>query len=1348
MNDIDEITIINYIKRKYPRIIFKHGSNNSIGFIVLNNKIVGYITGNGEINKLKNPIEITDDMLNNLPLVTSINEDNKNLLENVENINDRMLNINEFKNEKYDVLVDEKNKELLFIKKEYTNKLNEIIIEHKNELSKLEEHIINCKNKLLNEKQLIINAIKEYKTQITNYIKDIVNNKESNDYDKLNEMYVKLLKDKNDIENSMIILITKEKEKNKSTEGHVDELNNTIKIIQDELNKIKSSFSEKELENVMKNEYNKNCIQVILNQKSSIIEEIKDYKNKWIEWVDNNNINIESQKDKLKNELEIIYSNLKNVANAKNEYIEKLNLSINDKNVLINKLNTNISDIKTEVNKSLNEQIYKLSIKNEELLKMNIEKDETLKNKERIINEMMIQLDHVKQLLEKNNSNVVQDKSIDIDNCYITLQKFMNVNNMFYRKKQVISILDKIIKDNVKFSNLSDIMKENMIKKFEKVKIEINKHIDFLDLNKYINSPIIKLFKSKSTIKNIPIEFCEELNNISSYWTNNIGIFREQDHILTNIYEDLSGAVRVYIKIKPLNIEQKEIVYIEDHTKKITVDCLDKKETYGEFFGVFSDKFSNKDIYTGIQGGDIHNIKIPEFEEQNDMETINPGLFSTFKQVEDGYSIVLFGYGLSGSGKCLGRNTPILMYDGTIKMVQDVVDGDLVMGDDSRARRVFGITRGRDTMYKVRNVKGESYIVNSEHILSLKYTGKKQLKDRENRHSYQVIWFNKNNIGFDSRTFSYKNRNKAEVYIEAQHFYNNVQDDLYIDIDVQKYLSLSNNFKDSLKGYKVPVEFPHRDVEIDPYMIGYWLGDGNANSCIITTQESSVIKYHQNNLAQYHCYLQFQPSSKYVYRINSTKSSNYFMTILRKYNLLNNKHIPNIYKSNSREQRLKLLAGILDADGSYDKEKRTFEFSQSLEHETIMDDVIYLCQSLGFACYKNKKQTSWTYLGEKKYGEAWRISISGEGIEQIPTLSPRKQALPRRQIKDVLVSGITVEELPEDDYYGFAVDGNHRFLLGNFTVTHNTYTLLGEKNVPGLLHYGLANLNNVANIKLKYLFEQYIDKFVPTINKIRGNIINLIREIPQLKKYSIDETKEFSEYIDNKINVNNIHINDINTLTNLLENYRKNHHRIKKTPNNPVSSRSHLYMVYEILFENGKSGYITVVDTAGRESPLDIYNMFIDTSKRIDLTTILGPTGGSHVVKRYIKSEYSDYDENDVFEILKEGFYINETINHLIYFFNKKNYKSTKIINQTSLEKYNNNKYYVNPKVEEESIDSINNCLMIPILKFLDVISNKQQDTIDYKPTKFICIICVRKDEAYCNQIFDSLAFGNKIKSS
>jgi hypothetical protein len=410
---------------------------------------------------------------------------------------------------------------------------------------------------------------------------------------------------------------------------------------------------------------------------------------------------------------------------------------------------------------------------------------------------------------------------------------------------------------------------------------------------------------------------------------------------------------------------------------------------------------------------------------------------NVFSKVKDEFSIVIFG-----------RNTPILMYDGIIKMTQDVVDGDLIMDDESRARRVFGVTRGKDTMYKITNNKKESYIVNSEHILSLKYIGRKHLNHRIDRNSYQVIWFNKEKIGFKYKTFNYKNKNKSEVYTEAQEFYNNIQDDLYIDIPVQKYLSLSKHFKEFLVGYKVPVEFPYRDLELDPYMIGFWLGDGTSSTSEITTQDSTVLKYFTENLAQYKCYLKFNndKNNKYKYRINGDGSgkehSNYFMSILRKHNLIDNKHIPNIYKCNSKEQRLKLLAGLLDADGSYNKNTKMFEFTQGLIHETLFDDVVYLCRSLGFACYKNKKQTSWTYLNVKKYGEAWRICISGKDIEKIPTKIKRKQALPRRQIKDVLVSGITIEKLPEDNYYGFSVDGNHRFLLGNFIVTHNS--LLGN----------------------------------------------------------------------------------------------------------------------------------------------------------------------------------------------------------------------------------------------------------------------------------------------------------------
>jgi hypothetical protein len=75
-----------------------------------------------------------------------------------------------------------------------------------------------------------------------------------------------------------------------------------------------------------------------------------------------------------------------------------------------------------------------------------------------------------------------------------------------------------------------------------------------------------------------------------------------------------------------------------------------------------------------------------------------------------------------GRGKCLGKNTPILMYDGTIKMVQDICVGDILMGDDSTPRNVLTLARGREMMYKINGTNDCDYIVNESHILSLKYS--------------------------------------------------------------------------------------------------------------------------------------------------------------------------------------------------------------------------------------------------------------------------------------------------------------------------------------------------------------------------------------------------------------------------------------------------------------------------------------------------------------------------------------------------------------------------------------------------------------------------------------------------
>jgi hypothetical protein len=360
--------------------------------------------------------------------------------------------------------------------------------------------------------------------------------------------------------------------------------------------------------------------------------------------------------------------------------------------------------------------------------------------------------------------------------------------------------------------------------------------------------------------------------------------------------------------------------------------------------------------------------------DENEMKSLDIGSNlsksqkSAFDLFKKGKSLLVLGS--AGCGKCLNFDTPVLMYDGSVKMVQNIQKDDLLMGDDSLPRKVLNTTTGKDTMYEVKNVKGESYIVNSHHILSLKYSNKKSISDRKQKNAYQVRWFDNKCINHNYKTFSYKNKNKKEVFDEANQFLKLIIENLYVDIPIKEYVKLKS-IKQYLNGYSVPIYFPEKVLDFDPYIIGLWLGDGTANCTQITSKDSSIIKYLSQNLCKYNCYLSFPPSSIYGYNICSTnkhnphftESTNEFKRTLVNNNLLNNKHIPMIYKCNSRENRLKLLAGLLDSDGSYDR--GCYEFTQSIEHEQLMDDVIYLCRSLGLLVIRIQRKRV-GHIKEKK----------------------------------------------------------------------------------------------------------------------------------------------------------------------------------------------------------------------------------------------------------------------------------------------------------------------------------------------------------------------------------------------
>lgn len=350
--------------------------------------------------------------------------------------------------------------------------------------------------------------------------------------------------------------------------------------------------------------------------------------------------------------------------------------------------------------------------------------------------------------------------------------------------------------------------------------------------------------------------------------------------------------------------------------------------------------------------------------------------------------------GPPGTAKCYGEGTPILMYNGKIKLVEDIQPKDWVMGDDSTPRKVLNLVRGKGKLYKITPIKGDSFIVNEDHILPLVKSGRR--------------------IRSHGVTKGYRNEEE------------------FFDVSVKDFLQIKG--RERYKLYRTGVEFAPKQVLIDPYILGLWLGDGNKGNAGITSFDPEIIE----KIEIYAKELQLQVTSSRKGKYSITRGHQIggsqafsFQGLLRNYNLIKNKHIPDVYKHNSWEMRLALLAGLIDSDGT--KDSRYDGLSYTCTDKRLMEDVIYLCRSLGFAAYRKWSHTTCGDLESTSY----RIYISGD-LSQIPIQVERKKCGERKQIKNPLIVGFKIELVGIDDYYGFSLNGNQRHLLGDFTVQHNS----------------------------------------------------------------------------------------------------------------------------------------------------------------------------------------------------------------------------------------------------------------------------------------------------------------------
>lgn len=1017
---------LDIIRQQFPESIYKPPLEQLlykkiIAYIVTKNHIVGYIDDRGFIRRIKVPIFNTSQ---NLPILYGVStKDNSEIL-NILNDSPIDNNITELqmdlqqKTKSYNALYDSKNNEIILLKTEFNNIIDNLQsqlnttqrdlenIKRENESTQLEfqqtkSKFEDCKSKILYEKDTIVQQINDYKENIKKYIKNnLVStntidqlkkdlNNVQNERDSLNRQLDKLIQINQELtlnkelkENDEIdrnndkktikklqrelqvltkketslqseysdalykrdTLITKLDELNKQMLSEKKELeyklnrvlNNNVSneqrdllqqnidIITAELTNVSEELRRSNLKRLALEENSKNCTNNILTNKELVIERIREYNNKWKEWYNNTQENSKNVRSDLLNQISILKSELDNIRNQK---------SVSDDQVLI--LKRNIIDIENELKNTINKQLVTINERDEQFKLSQLESAK----KDQVILELSKELEKLREQVYKANTINIRD-TLDYDNCLDVLKQFISLNNIFSKKLDILSKISSIISNNIDVIIPDDSLKYDIINRFNKIKSNIENYITFLDLPKYINSPNLDLLKNNDTRSSVPKEFCDELSNILLYWNTNKSDFIKYSSELTSIYEDLSGSVRVYVRLKPDN-ENNGLLNIDNDNKLINFVCNGKESTFGPFYNIYDGTWNNKSIFNGNKS------EIPDEL---------TGLNGVFSQVQLGYSIILAGYGASGSGK--------------------------------------------------------------------------------------------------------------------------------------------------------------------------------------------------------------------------------------------------------------------------------------------------------------------------------------------------------------------------------------------------SFSLLGNSINTGILEYGLKSLPGVKTIKLQYLFEQYVNSVNVNFAKLRGNIINLVNEIPQLREFSKDETGAFREIIPSRINLNNINFSDnsLQQLLNIINDYRIKKDRIRETPLNKTSSRSHLYFVFRIEFESGIYGWITIIDMAGQESPKQIFNSLLDTSKT-SLATIMAPppVGGENTIEKYKLGD--DFSNSDIMSILREGFYINETLNHLIYYLHTKTNKSTKILLQSdNVDKYDTTKFYINPISEERVVNKSNNALTIPIFKFLDNLSKSSQ-----KPSKFIILNTINEP---CNETtLSSLRFSQLISN-
>ena len=278
----------------------------------------------------------------------------------------------------------------------------------------------------------------------------------------------------------------------------------------------------------------------------------------------------------------------------------------------------------------------------------------------------------------------------------------------------------------------------------------------------------------------------------------------------------------------------------------------------------------------------------------------------------------------------------------------------------------------------------------------------------------------------------------------------------------------------------IPLSFPHNnsdvDLPIDPYVLGCIIGDGcisRKNQIGYASADQQIIDEIRNRLPP-GMEINKHPSNKYGYSIvpNDSLKKDFYSTygggIATKGKIIspmvveltnlglmtkksNNKFIPQIYKNASFKQKLDLLQGLLDTDGSINPKPGNATYCTVSKQ--LADDVRDILWSIGAIVNIKEKNTSFTDKSRvKKSGQkAYVLKIRYRFPKQLFKLERKLNRCPDNyQYEDLRLKINKVEQLGVMPVQCISISGeDNLYLTDNYIVTHNSFTVKQTLNKLG-----------------------------------------------------------------------------------------------------------------------------------------------------------------------------------------------------------------------------------------------------------------------------------------------------------